>query len=322
MFQRSNDFNTTEIDSKIDELSRAQPELPSIDKLSDLSRKEARRLQERWPTIATGQRHALVRAMLLDARENIAHNYERALSVALSDEDQEIRILAVDGLWESDSLAVLNALLERLRDDPAPRVRASVAQVLGHFALQSETQAFDTEQADELRTMLIYAAMNDRDATTRFEALCSAAYFSNEPLISSIIQETYDHGDEDARTFALRAMARQADSRWMTRIAESLADDDEEVRLEAAKATATSGGQRLVPRVIDLAVDDEDHEVRLAAIEALGEIGGDQAVGALRQIVGDEDETIGEAAQTALDAARLLDDVGRPPTVVQPRKTG
>lgn len=321
MFQPSNDFNANEFDSKIKDLSRAESPDSDVAKLSDLSRQEARRLHERWPSIAAGRRHALMRAMLLDAREDIAHNYERAFTVALSDPDQEIRIMAVEGLWEADSLVVLDALLVRLQDDSSPRVRAAVAQVLGHYAHQAETTDFDIERSASLQSTLVSAATEDQDATTRFEAMCSAAYFSDDPAISALIQQTYDQGDEDARAFALRAMARQVDSRWTSRIAESLANDDEEVRLEAAKATATSGGQRLVPRVIDLAVDDEDAEVRLAAIEALGEIGGDQAVGALRQIADDDDETIASTAQEALDAARLLDDVGPPPAVIQPRES-
>lgn len=321
MFQRSNDFNANEFDSTLNDLSRAEAPDSDVEKLSDLTRQEARRLNERWPAISTGRRHALVRAMLLDARDDIAHNYERAFTVALTDPDQEIRILAVEGLWESNSLVVLDALLQRLQDDTSPRVRAAVAQVLGHYALQAETTTFDAERTARLRETLVSAATIDSDATTRFEALCSAAYFSGESAIAAIIQETYDEGDEDARAFALQAMARQADGRWVSRIAESLADDDEEVRLAAARASATSGGQRLVPRVIDLAFEDEDDEVRLAAIEALGEIGGDQAVGALRQLADDEDETIAGAAQEALDAARLLDDVGRPPAVIEPRES-
>ncbi len=74
MFQRSNDFNAEEFDSTLVDLSRAESPESDVQKLSDLTRQEARRLSERWPAIAAGRRHAIVRAMLLDARDEIAHN--------------------------------------------------------------------------------------------------------------------------------------------------------------------------------------------------------------------------------------------------------
>jgi HEAT repeat protein len=60
----------------------------------------------------------------------------------------------------------------------------------------------------------------------------------------------------------------------------ALSDSDPEIRLEAAERLGTIGDPQAVPALADAALDD-DIDVALAAIAALASIGGDDATGAL-----------------------------------------
>jgi HEAT repeat protein len=55
-------------------------------------------------------------------------------------------------------------------------------------------------------------------------------------------------------------------------------------------------------------LDDEDREVQEAAIQALGEIGGREAVRLLRRRLADADERVRAAVEAALEQAEFGDD--------------
>ncbi|MEX2315144.1 MAG: HEAT repeat domain-containing protein, partial [Thermomicrobiales bacterium] len=114
-----------------------------VQPLSDLSRAAAAYLKERWPGLPSATRLAFVQAMRQDAEEQIEHNYNRALLVALRDADAETRLSAIDGLAELDSHVFCVMLLEHVEDEPDERVRAVEAMALGRFALQSELDLLD-----------------------------------------------------------------------------------------------------------------------------------------------------------------------------------
>ena len=75
--------------------------------------------------------------------------------------------------------------------------------------------------------------------------------------------------------------------------------DDAEIRYEAAGACGELGGEDAVPRLIELVIDS-DIEVQLAAIQALGKIGGSKAKECLEQCMDNPSVAIQEAAEQSL----------------------
>jgi HEAT repeat protein len=66
-----------------------------------------------------------------------------------------------------------------------------------------------------------------------------------------------------------------------------------------------------VPYLIEL-VNDSDTEVQLAAIRALGKIGGTEAEECLKRCLNDSSELVQQAAQKALDELGVEEDTFSP----------
>lgn len=305
----------TNVDVVVDVLvGRAPAELTGEDyeDLSDLSRPAAERLAERWLDIPHAGRLALVQDMVSRFETDIEHHYDRALVVALSDDEDDVKLVAFGALTDTSESSFLDYLLSRLPDEPNTNVRAAGAGAFGQFVLQAEMDKLEETTVDRLRETLLTLAENDDSETVRLNALESAGYFAADPDVTESIEDAWASGRHEAQVSALRAMGRQCNPRWLDLVLAQFSSDEPEIRFEAARAVGTLGGQRIVPRVIDL-TDDDDVEVQMAAIASLGMIGGDAAIGALRNLEQSESVAIVDAAGAALDEALLIDSAARPP---------
>ncbi|MEX1158184.1 MAG: HEAT repeat domain-containing protein [Thermomicrobiales bacterium] len=282
-----------------------------VQPLSDLSRAAAAYLKERWPGLPSATRLAFVQAMRQDAEEQIEHNYNRALLVALRDADAETRLSAIDGLAELDSHVFCVILLEHVEDEPDERVRAVEAMALGRFALQSELDLLDDETATRLKDTLLRLCVGDPSAEVRRRALESLGYLAGDSDVVRQISEAYESGIHALRVSALHAMGRLADPRWLDIVHDELTSDEPELRFEAVTAAGTIGDERSVIELIDR-ITDEDVEVQMAAIASLGTIGGQLAINTLRTLTEDDSEAIVDAAEDALEEARLISNPLRP----------
>jgi HEAT repeats len=84
-----------------------------------------------------------------------------------------------------------------------------------------------------------------------------------------------------------------------TPLVELLEADDDETRALALVGLATTGGEQAIG-ALKQALQDEQPWIRETAVEALAEIGGEQAIHGLQQALRDENEEVRKAAQEAL----------------------
>ncbi len=90
-------------------------------------------------------------------------------------------------------------------------------------------------------------------------------------------------------------------------IEQALDDQDLPIAREAFLAAGRAGIEGLAERLMDVAADRHaDHELRLAAIEGLGELGPETAVEILEDLSLDSDREIADAAEEALEELQLL----------------
>ena len=269
-----------------------------VDSLSMLEGSDLDRFREVWRGLPAAARARLIRALLGAAQQRLRLDFSALNRLALDDEDPRVRLAGVECALEDRSPALLARLLELLRTDPRPEVRAAAAEDLARFALRAELEDLDAESARQVRTSLLETVRQDTEhGRVRGSALAALGYFSDVAMMEELATA---FSTPELRLGAVRAMGRSADPRWTDRLMPVLGADDPEMRVEAARAIGEIEDERAVTPLVEV-IDDPVQEVRLAVIEALGHIGGDEAREALLYAAEDDEEAIRQAAGKALE---------------------
>jgi HEAT repeat protein len=268
--------------------------------LSDLSRADVAVLARSWTEFPEEARIRTVQLMDELAEETVELNFGRVLRVALEDSSPAVRQLAIDALWEDDSIEFCQRLLSILSSEDSQDVRSAAAQGLARFADAAIVGELSSDLADKLWNALLVTAENESEPyVVRRRALESIAAFGSRPEVVDLIRNAYDADDAGFHAAALYAMGRTLDPRWLDILIEELESEDAEMRYEAARATGELGDVRAIPGLAKVAID-EDNEVRQEAIISLGRIGGKAAERELRRLAEDANETDQEAIAEAL----------------------
>jgi HEAT repeat protein len=90
--------------------------------LSDMTHERLARFQEVWPNIEVERRRLLIRKLVEVTEQSFEVNFDPIFLVAMGDEDSEVRVAAVDGLWENEDQALIGPLVHLLRADESPGV--------------------------------------------------------------------------------------------------------------------------------------------------------------------------------------------------------
>lgn len=267
---------------------------------SDLSRQDAALVRQEWLLIAPEQRQTLVRSLVALAHEDVDWQLGRFLRIALEDPDDKVRCYAIEGLWEETEADLLGPLIQMLYHDKSEKVRAAAAGALGAYVLAGELDELDAALAMRAEEALLAVLHNPAEPlAVQARALESIAY-SGETGVRQLIEENYYSPDEEMRISALVAMGRSADTRWRGLARAELQNPSPQMRAEAARACGELEAKKAEADLLELLLD-EDQRVRLAAIFALGRLGGARAREALRALTESENAVEAEAADTALE---------------------
>ena len=280
--------------------------------LSDMSRSQVPLFQETWAVLSVERRRDLLRELVDQAEANVQFNFWTVLRILITDEDPEVRKLAIEGLWEDNRITLLNPLVTLLARDPVVDVRAAAAVSLGRFVLLGELGEISESSAQEAMDALRAAWSRPNEVTeVRRRALEGLAYCSTINVHELISTAYYDE-EAAMRQSAVFAMGRSADRRWSRPVLEELHSPDAPMRFEAATAAGELGLVAAVRPLVRL-LDDADSSVREAAALSLGQIGGPDARRALQACAAGDDERLAEAAEEALqELAFNSGDAGAP----------
>lgn len=280
----------------------AYPQAQELAALSDLSLPDFRRLQEAWPTLADDRRLFVVRSLVEESFDNLHLQLGRFLRLALTDSLPTIRILAIKGLWEDQDADLVGPLVHLLNNDPHETVHAAAAEALGAFVLAGELNELSSAlamRAEDALLAVLHAEMEP--LTVQAQALESIA-FSGETGIRELIEDGYYSQYEEMQVAALHAMGRSADIRWRSSVQAELGSPTVAMRAAAARACGELEARDALEELISL-LADEEKTVRLAAIFALGRLGGRLAGEALNAMTTSDDPDEAKLAAHALEEA-------------------
>jgi HEAT repeat protein len=282
---------------------REQDHLPALVDLAPLGNvapADLESLRTQWPTVPVAMRRAALDRLIAAVEEDLPLDLGDLLRLALDDADATVRRLAVDALAQEGDPVFLGRLTQMVRHDTDATVRAGAAAALGAYVLAGELDELDPALAMRAEEALMTALADGNEALeVQRRALESIAY-SGEVGVRQLIEDAYYSAHEDLRLSALTAMGRSADSRWRNLARAELSNPSAAIRAEAAFAAGELEARAALPEIVAL-TGDEDATVRLAAIYALGHLGGHEARTVLRRISNGDDVVEAAAADDALE---------------------
>jgi HEAT repeat protein len=280
--------------------------------LSGLSEADMARFADVWHGLPDDRRYR-VASSLADATESDFELDYRSIGLyMLNDSNADVRIAAIEMLWEDETLETMYAFMRLARQDADIRVRSTAAgaTALGRFVLLGEYGEIPFDAFESLQALLVSLLKDDTlDTEIRRRALEAISNSSHE-IVPIEIRKAYRSHDHHMKVSALFAMGRSADSVWEDIVLKELDNDDAEMRYEATRAAGEIGIMEAVPKLGRLLIDD-DREIQMNAIWSLGEIGGKEAqriLEAVRDVAEEaDDEDLLEAIDDALANVSFAD---------------
>jgi HEAT repeat protein len=274
-----------------------EPTASSLTFLSDLSSEDKATFRELWPEVPVERRRRIVGLLATMGEDNIELYFRPIFLVLLGDSDSRVRLGAIEGLVEDESKLLMSKLIGVLHDDPEASVREAAAIALGRFTFSAQCNKLG-DDAQRLRGALLRSARTEQTDVRR-RAIESLGYLNGDSEVHELIVQAYQRGGRDAES-AVFAMGRTLDERWAQTILDELESEQPAMRYEAARAAGEMTMADALPFLVRM-IDDTDSEVRLAAVWALGQVGGRPAGEALARALKSKEPALREAAQEAIN---------------------
>ncbi|MGA9377523.1 MAG: HEAT repeat domain-containing protein, partial [Phormidium sp.] len=207
--------------------------------------------------------------------------------------DSAVRLAVVAALNSLGHPDMLNRMITLLQDTDA-YVRESAVKIAGYFAFHECVN-------------LLLERCQDPVEDVRKAAIELIPYLENAPVLPTLVN-ALEQETPKVRAAAARALGQMDCNLAYTHLLKALRDKDPWVRYYAAKAIGWNGYAEAIDILADLAHRDPSTIVRIAAVEALGQIGGARVVSFLAPIV-DDSNASNDLVRAALTA---LGQVGHP----------
>ncbi|HYC52790.1 MAG TPA: M56 family metallopeptidase [Gemmatimonadaceae bacterium] len=226
----------------------------------------------------------------------------------------------ISSLQEIDDPSAVPGIIAVIKD-PSAAVRRAAVSALGDFEAQSALGAImelvrdtdvevrrevadalsDLESADALATLITLS--RDSDAEVRANAVNGLGSLEDPRALDALVAALKD-ANADVRSHAADGIHNIPEIKSAPRaLIDALADADAEVRQNVAHALGGIGDEAAVP-ALKRALGDTNVEVRRSVAEALSEIGGADAITALMGLLKDPDPDIRRTAAEALGKRR------------------
>ena len=241
----------------------------------------------------------------------------RSLVSALKDNDEGVRLAAVEAISSRSERSVAPDLIAIL-DDPAVPVRRAVAQALSQMrdprAIAALLQALRTDTDAEVRALAAEALGNIDDASVapgltaalrqervpqvRRKIVWALAEIES-PSAAAALAEALRDDDAEVRAYAIYGLGNIHAKSSAPQIIPLLRDSNAEVRSKAAWAL---GEMKIVDALDELmtALNDRDADVRQQIVNALSSMEDQRAVPALVRAIGDDNVDVRREAVNAL----------------------
>jgi len=298
------------IGNAIRELAEGE-EIPgntTLAELSGLSSVEMKLFSEIWDELNAERRIQIISRLTELAEDNLELNFDTIFRFCLSDPEEDIRSMAIEGLWENEDTSLIDPLIKLLEEDESGKVQSAAAKALGKYAILAELGNLRNENTEKVREALLGAIDDSNKSKEVIRRVIESAAPLSIPDVQEAISDAYYSNDPDLMISAIYSMGKSCNVSWLPILIKETENDDPEIRYEAAGACGELEDERVVPALIKLANEDDDIDVQMAAIQSLGKIGSLSARECLTLCLESYNDAVKEAAEEALQNIDASDD--------------
>ena len=285
-------------------------------RFSDMLPDEFTQFLARWPQ-TDANRQGVVAQHLADlTEENFVVDFTPLFEIYLRDSSAEVRLAALDGLWDTTNGKLIRPIIDLMQKDPEVAVRQAAASTLGHYVLLGVWGQVPVRVKDRAIEALLQEHRNPKNPPELHRATLEALGSADHPDIPNLIVAAYESQELLNQISAVFAMGISADSDWLETVLDEFDNDSFEMRVEAVRAAGEIGNaDALLP--LKKRVEEDEGDVQIAAIYAIGKIGGKRAKRYFEEWLEDDlledlHETIEQAIEEmeSLESGLDLLDVG------------
>lgn len=260
-------------------------ELTALTGFSDMSKRQVREFSSTWRELAPESRAKIADHVYAMAEEDLLLDFMRFFRFLLEDESGAVRQVAARGLAPYDDEDLIDPLIELATLDPIDDVRDGALESLASFAAMGEFGMLDDRTIRRIRDVLVGTVMDGKaPGHLRATALTGAAIHSADEEVQHAIAAFFTTGDSELRLGAIRAMGRSVGPHWLPILEATLRSSDPDEREAAARSLGAYEDPAVVPLLTMAAREDLEMKVRTEAIQALGTIGGRNALRELQTL--------------------------------------
>ena len=228
-------------------------------------------------------------SLTIDAADSLAQigdpRARDGLLNLIGDDDVSIRQAAVSAL-NSLALPSMSERIVPLLADSNPNVRESAAKIAGYFGYPEAAGA-------------LVDLSSDPDERVRCAAIEHLPFIEDERVLNVLVHALKEE-TPNVRAAAARALGIMDGPEVVPQLIEALSDDDLWVRYFSARALGRRRSEDSVPALQKVIEKEQFNHVRIAALDSLGQIGGQRVAETVAGLVRDDDPDVAHAAQVAL----------------------
>jgi HEAT repeat protein len=281
-----------------------------LPRFSDLGPADLKDLMAVWEHVPAARKGQLMKSLADRLEEDTLVSFEALARALMSDADPGVRLYAIRILWESRDPQLAPELIRIMREDPVEDVRAEAATVLGSFIFAGEVEETPASVLNKVEDALLSEMKQVGQGLVKRRALESLGY-SSRPEVPALITAAFNQRDPSWIASALFAMGRSADhERWEEEVLYAIDHDNLEVRLAAVEAAGELNFLAARDALITLLEDETDDAIYRAAIWSLSQIGDEDVRLYLQNLLDKvEDEEAAVYIEEALDNLTFTEDI-------------
>jgi HEAT repeat protein len=283
----------------------------SLQEFSDITPAALEALFEAWPRIKLDRKRNLLEGLQSLSETDTLVSFDDFARALFTDPEPEVRLRAIRLLTECDDVTLVAPYLKILEGDEDAETRAEAASALGKYIELGELEELPAKTQRQVEDALLAKANSEDQLIVRRNAL-EALGFSSRPEVITLIESAFRRTNPDWQASALFAMGRSFDERWEEQVLSRLMDENSLVRLaavEAAGELALTSARMLLFKVLE---EEEDDDITSAAIWSLSQVGGEDVRVYIENLIdlAEDDEQV-EFLEEALDNLVFTEEMSR-----------